>query len=209
MAVATALTLASFTAQAQRASENAVTTAADAFGTSIGEDSIGLYNSGDARGFSPKDAGNVRLEGLFYDQQGGFGFGSPLIKRTTMRVGLSAQSYLFPAPTGIADIQLRLPEDKTIISISSTYGPYGSSFSGRVDVETPLIINKLGMMVSLGGSQRELDFHGVFNSVDGVALFRLRPSDQFEAITFCSEAKRMMEKRPHLYLLVRRFFRPK
>jgi iron complex outermembrane receptor protein len=189
VALATALTLASFTAQAQRASENAVTTAADAFGTSIGEDSIGLYNSGDARGFSPKDAGNVRLEGLFYDQQGGFGFGSPLIKRTTMRVGLSAQSYLFPAPTGIADIQLRLPEDETIISISSTYGPYGSSFSGRVDVETPLIINKLGMLVSLGGSQRELNFHGVFNSVDGVALFRLRPSDQFEAITFLQRSQ--------------------
>ena len=187
--LATVLAVASFTAQAQRASENAVTTAADAFGTSIGEDSIGLYNSDDARGFSPKDAGNMRLEGLFYDQQGGFGFGSPLIKRTTMRVGLSAQSYPFPAPTGIADIQLRLPEDATVVSVSGTYGPYGSSFSGRVDVEAPLIADRLGMVVSVGGSQRELDFHGAFYSGDFVGLLRMRPSDQFEAISFLQRSQ--------------------
>ena len=34
----------------------------DAFGTSIGSESIGLYSQQDARGFSPKDAGNFRID---------------------------------------------------------------------------------------------------------------------------------------------------
>jgi len=61
-----ALVLLPITAPAQRASENAVTSAQDAFGTTVGDDSIGLYGSTNARGFSPKDAGNMSIEGLFY-----------------------------------------------------------------------------------------------------------------------------------------------
>ena len=51
-----------------RAGENAVTQADDAFGTSIGNEDVGIYNSFDVRGFSPTRAGNVRIEGLYYDQ---------------------------------------------------------------------------------------------------------------------------------------------
>ena len=68
-AIAAVLAVFSITAHAQRASENIVTSAQDAFGTTIGDESIGLYSSTNARGFSPKDAGNMRIEGLFYDQQ--------------------------------------------------------------------------------------------------------------------------------------------
>jgi iron complex outermembrane receptor protein len=37
-----------------RAAENAVRSAGDAFGTSIGRETIGLYNAGNVRGFSPR-----------------------------------------------------------------------------------------------------------------------------------------------------------
>jgi hypothetical protein len=39
-----------------------VTAAEDAFGSSIGGEDIGLYSATDVCGFSPIDAGNVRLE---------------------------------------------------------------------------------------------------------------------------------------------------
>ena len=44
--------LAALPARAQRADTNVVTAAQDAFGTSVGYASIGLYSPSDARGFS-------------------------------------------------------------------------------------------------------------------------------------------------------------
>ncbi len=55
------------TAWAQRTAENLVTQSADAFGKSIGSERIGLYSTDDIRGFNPIDAGNVRMEGLYFD----------------------------------------------------------------------------------------------------------------------------------------------
>src|SRR5688572_27389819 len=92
-------------ANAQRAGDNAVRAADDAFGTSIGNESIGLYSTSQVRGFSPVSAGNVRIEGLFMDRQGGIS--QRLVTGSSIRVGLSAQGYAFPAPTGIVDYRLR------------------------------------------------------------------------------------------------------
>ena len=94
------------TAAAQRANENAVTTADDAFGTRVGNDDVGLYDSRNARGFDPQQAGNMRLEGMYFDQQATFG--SRLQRTQSIRVGLTAQSYPFPAPTGIANYLLNI-----------------------------------------------------------------------------------------------------
>ena len=54
-------------ATGQRAVENAIRQANDAFGTSIGRETIGLYNSSSVRGFSPTAAGNVRIDSLYFD----------------------------------------------------------------------------------------------------------------------------------------------
>ena len=64
-----ALTLAG-SAHAQRAGDNAVTAAEDAFGATLGNETIGLYSSKQVRGFSPVDAGNVRMDGVYFDRQG-------------------------------------------------------------------------------------------------------------------------------------------
>jgi iron complex outermembrane receptor protein len=55
--------------RAQRADENAIVAATDAFGTSVGLQTIGLYSPTNARGFNPTQAGNLRIEGLYFDQQ--------------------------------------------------------------------------------------------------------------------------------------------
>lgn len=83
-------------ALAQRAGDNAVTAAEDAFGATIGNESVGLYSPSSVRGFSPITAGNVRIEGIYFDRQG---FTSPrFTPSSAIRVGLTAQGYLFPAP---------------------------------------------------------------------------------------------------------------
>lgn len=184
-----AVALTPFSAHAQRATENVVTSAQDAFGASIGDDDVGLYNQDEARGFSPKDAGNMRIEGLFYDQQRFFGFGSQLTQSTVMQVGLGAQSDPFPAPTGIADIRLRLPGDETITSVRADYGPYGSSFGGQIDLETPIIDGKLGTVLSVGLEQNELDFHGIFTNFSFSALMHWLPTENSEVITFIQQEK--------------------
>ena len=53
----------SMPANAQHASDNAVTAADDAFGLTLGLESIGMYSPGQVRGFSPEAAGNVRIDG--------------------------------------------------------------------------------------------------------------------------------------------------
>ena len=103
-------------ARAQRAGENAVTAASDAFGTVVGTQTIGLYSPTNARGFSPTQAENIRIEGLYFDQQ--TTSSDPyLFSGTNMRVGITAQSYAFPSPSGIADLRLRLPEDTAGASV--------------------------------------------------------------------------------------------
>ncbi|QNM82625.1 hypothetical protein H8M03_11595 [Sphingomonas sabuli] len=100
-------------ALAQRADENAVKSAGDAFGTSVGNEKIGLYSPDDVRGFSAGQAGNIRLEGLSLTEHGGFG---RIASGSTIRVGLTAQSYPFPAPTGIADFALRKSGNEAVLS---------------------------------------------------------------------------------------------
>ena len=109
-------------ALAQRADENALTAAQDAFGTTRLPD-VGLYSPEEARGFSPHQAGNLRIEGLYFDQQT-WTTGDCMVRETTMRVGIAAQSYSFPAPTGIADLSLRTPGDKTLIQRCSDPRPF-------------------------------------------------------------------------------------
>jgi iron complex outermembrane receptor protein len=115
MALAAALLLAAGgTAEAQRASENAVTQAEDAFGTSVGNEQIGLYSPYDVRGFSPTAAGNIRIEGLYFDQATEL---NPRLEQSSqIHVGIAAQGYAFPAPTGVVDYSLRLPGEEPRLS---------------------------------------------------------------------------------------------
>ena len=78
----------------QRADENAVTAAQDAFGTSIGFQSVGLYSANDARGFSPQQAGNLRIEGLWA--------ASPQWNRLSPRVATTDNGTYLPALATLA-----------------------------------------------------------------------------------------------------------
>ena len=124
-----------------RSDENAVTQAEDAFGFSVGRESLGIYNAGNARGFSPAAAGNLRIEGLYFDQQ--FSLPSTLLDSTSIKVGLSAQGYPFAAPSGIVDQSLRVPGDKagaSVVANWDSWGTYGIEANGTLPVSPKLSI---------------------------------------------------------------------
>ena len=134
-------------AHAQRTQENAVTNAGDAFGTSVGGERIGIYSADDVRGFNPIDAGNARIEGLYFDQQER---PTPrLIERSTIRVGITAQGYPFPAPTGIVDYRLRPVGGKFSFSVEGESAPYGG-IAGSLEAVVPLDGANLGVNLGAG-----------------------------------------------------------
>src|SRR5580693_1878902 len=103
---------------------NVVSSAEDAFGITLGPESLGLYNPGSVRGFSPTLAGNVRIDGLYFDQQGSMF--DRLVTDTRIRVGLAAVGFPWPAPSGIVDYSLCEPKDVPALSSIAYIGPYDS-----------------------------------------------------------------------------------
>ncbi len=168
---------------AQRTDDNAVTEAEDAFGKSVGDEQIGIYSADDVRGFSPSSAGNLRIEGLFFDQQAFLT--DRLIDGSTIHVGISAQGYPFPAPTGIADYALRKPGDKFIASVGTSYGPFGGKLA-EVDFQIPIYGERLGATAGAGIYREGNPFGGTPKTESYAASIRYKPSDRFEIQPFWS-----------------------
>ena len=173
-------------AHAQRTDDNAATAAEDAFGRSVGDSSIGLYSESDVRGFSPGVAGNLRIEGLYYDQQGLLT--ARLLAGSTIRVGISAQSYLFPAPTGIADYSLREPSGETRASVGLTYGPRGGRLA-ELDLQIPIDGDRLGLGAGIDLSRGRRSYAGTPENFTLAALLRYAPHDDLEVLAFASRLR--------------------
>lgn len=89
---------------------NAISGAEDGFGNQSGKESIGIYDDGNVRGFSPSKAGNLRIEGMYFDRAAYLGH--LLTDGSKVRVGATVSGYAFPAPTGIVDYELRKAGDQ-------------------------------------------------------------------------------------------------
>ncbi len=171
-------------AVAQRVSENAVTSAEDAFGNSVGRETIGLYSSSSVRGFSAFAAGNARIDGLFFDPVWN---PNPRIRRSTsIRVGLSAQGYPFPAPTGVVDYALRRPGGDRALSAYATADSYETA-ALEIDGETPVH----GTLSLAGGFS--LNHNAFFNGTEGLQhieglIASWRPRAEIEVRPFWSRS---------------------
>ena len=134
-------------ARAQHAADNPVASAEDAFGLTLGLETIGMYSPGQVRGFSPQAAGNVRIDGLYFDQQGALS--NRVIEGSTIRVGISEIGYAFPAPTGIVDYNLRHAGDgtpgATIIANAGPYDARGISIDGSVPLAGKELLLPMGV----------------------------------------------------------------
>jgi iron complex outermembrane recepter protein len=139
--------------RAQRVTDNAAANAEDAFGTSIGNERVGLYSGSDVRGFSPVTANNIRLEGLYFDRPAAFT--DRLVQGNVVRVGLTAQNYLFPAPTGIVDYRIRPAGNDFVLSTMLGLNSWGG---GRLelDAQIPLVRDRLSLVAGVAGFVDEL-----------------------------------------------------
>lgn len=141
------LLVAATPALAQRTANNAVTSADDAFGRAVGTEKIGIYSTEEVRGFNPVEAGNVRIEGLYFDQQSQPS--SRLIDSSAVRVGYATRGYPFPAPTGIADLKLEKFDDQRVFS-ADIEAESRRNWSGSIQAKLPLIGHRLGISAGLG-----------------------------------------------------------
>jgi iron complex outermembrane receptor protein len=193
----TAILLASSApALGQRTNENAVASAQDAFGTSVGNERVGLYSPGIARGFSPVQAGNVRINGMYFDYQ--TDLNERLISGSNVRVGLTAQGYPFPAPTGVADFSLRLPGSEAVASTVIGIGPFGGA---RLEVDAQLPVSgTLGLAAGVGLNGEEFNYGGDRRLVTAAAVARWRPAPNVELIPFWStQDSRDAEAQPIIF----------
>ena len=136
-------------ALAQRAGDNAVLAADDAFGTTVGLEVTGIYNEADTRGFSPLKAGNYRLDGIYFDPV------ASVSGRTktgsAIRVGHAANDYPFPAPTGIVDAKLRTAGDDFTASLALTRSQFGGDLE-ELDFKIPILPGRLSVAAGVGHS---------------------------------------------------------
>jgi len=129
--------------QAQHAADDPVAAASDAFGLTLGLESIGLYGPGSIRGFNPQTAGNMRIDGLYFDQQGALS--NRVVEGSTIRIGASEIGYAFPAPTGVVDYDLRHAGDGTpSATVVVSAGPFQAR-GASIDGNLPLIGAELQM----------------------------------------------------------------
>lgn len=162
---------------AQRTQENAVTGASDAFGSAVGTERIGLYTTDDIRGFNPIEAGNARIEGLYFDQQERPS--NRLIEGSTMRVGITAQGFPFPAPTGIVDYRLKVTNPDPRLTLEVERGAFGG-FAASAEANLPLDHDRLVLSLTTG-MRRSVQPQGGHNNTRAYgALLRWHPYDRAE-----------------------------
>lgn len=170
------------TAVAQDA-DNAVESAEDAFGTATRHEQIGVYDEGNVRGFSPGTASNYRLEGMYFDIQGGMG--GRVIDGSLIRVGPAAQGYAFPAPTGIVDLSLKKAGDKLTVSTflqGDSFGQRGFEF----DAQIPLSGKQLAVSAGIGVFDNRYATGGGSVGYNVGIVPRWRPAPNVELIAFAN-----------------------
>jgi iron complex outermembrane receptor protein len=138
-------------ALAQRVDDNAVREAQDGFGFTVGDEQIGIYSIGSVRGFSPIDAGNVRLDDFYIDLRGDFP--DAIEQGSAVKVGITAIRTPLLAPSGIGEIALKQIGAKPVTSLGLSFDSWGSK---AVEGETR-IGKKDGLSLVAGG---KINFRG-------------------------------------------------
>jgi iron complex outermembrane receptor protein len=174
-------------AHAQRTAENAVAQAGDAFGSVVGNEVIGLYTSASARGFNPSQAGNLRINGLYFDQAAAPG--SRLTRGSTVHVGISAQGYPFPAPTGVVDFDLRVPGQTAAASVVVAHNAVLSYSRPLVEVDAQYPVVKDALSLGAGFSYGRNAAHLVAvrdRNYNGNITAHWTPNENFSLTPFWS-----------------------
>lgn len=170
-------------AYAQRTTNNAVTSSDDAFGRAVGNEKIGIYTTEDVRGFNPIEAGNVRIEGLYFDQRSTPS--SRLVDSSAVRVGYAAHGYPFPAPTGIADLAIEKFEGQRVLSLDIEAESH-RNVTGSIQAKVPLSGDSLGISAGIGFRSANVPQGRNGHYLSAAANITWRPYNGAEAIAFIS-----------------------
>ena len=178
----TAALLLSAPVAAQRVDDNSIAQAADAFGININGENLGLYGPGDVRGFSPTAAGNIRLDGLYFDKVSNLT--SRLVGGYRIFVGGSVLGHPFPAPSGIADFTIRKP-DHNVLSVDADVDSFGGRFL-EMDGQWRDALPNLGITGGLGLYRYDQWYGGASHVTSSALTARWRPNASLEIIPFWS-----------------------
>jgi iron complex outermembrane recepter protein len=173
-------------ALAQHADENIATQSDDAFGRTVGTERSGLYTGSEVRGFNPSEAGNIRMNGLYIDLINLVS--SRLIHGFTVRVGIAAQRYPFPAPTGLVDYDLAIAHEEAKLSvIADTSSGFVFGPGLLADFELPVDGERFGLSggAAVRFATRPDGGHHTFSTLAGTAVFR--PAEDTEILVFASK----------------------
>jgi iron complex outermembrane receptor protein len=100
-----ALLVALASAATAAAQENAVATAADAFGERVGTEQAGLYSETQVRGFDLNDSGAYRIDDAYFSRAAALN--DPVLAGVGVRVGVNAVRLAYPSPSGVVSYRLR------------------------------------------------------------------------------------------------------
>lgn len=92
-------------AAAAAAQDNAVKSAADAFGERVGTEQSGLYTESQVRGFDLNDSGGYRIDDAYFSRAAVLN--DPVLAGVGVRVGVNAVRLAYPAPSGVVNYRLR------------------------------------------------------------------------------------------------------
>lgn len=100
-----AIVLAFAAAAPAAAQDNAVTSAADAFGERAGIEQSGLYSESQVRGFDLNDSGAYRIDDAYFSRAQALD--DTVLAGVSVRVGVNAARLAYPAPSGVVNYRLR------------------------------------------------------------------------------------------------------
>lgn len=172
-------------ALAQRVDDNVITSANDAFGQSVGNERAGLYSADDVRGFSPVDAGNARIEGLYFAPVDRLP--NRLVRSNRVRVGVAAQGYPFPAPTGIVDYEMSVSSAANQSTLGVERAQFGSLLA-NVDSQFALAPD---VRAYFGGTVRRQNRHegGNYKSYIASGGLGWRPYSGASVVAFYAKTR--------------------
>jgi iron complex outermembrane receptor protein len=168
---------------AQGVAQNAITQSSDAFGQQVGTERTGLYTVMEIRGLNPVDAGNVRLENLYFDQVDSLA--SPLLEGTRIRVGLGSQGFAFPAPSGLVDYTLSVPGSERYASLDLSLQT-NLDRTATFEFELPLTHSSLSLGGGIELGDKVFPDGRKWDALEASAMLAWRPSEAVQLLGFVS-----------------------
>ncbi|MGH8080865.1 MAG: hypothetical protein ACREP7_09830, partial [Lysobacter sp.] len=106
------------------AQDNAVTSAADAFGERSGIEQSGLYTESQVRGFDLNDSGAYRIDDAYFSRAQALD--DTALSGVGVRVGVNAARLAYPAPSGVVNYRLREAGQTNELRLSAGVRDFGT-----------------------------------------------------------------------------------